>query len=141
MIDLFYQILASIGFYHPIHPAVTHIPMGMAIGGFLFGIAYLWLKREDLLQTMFYCYLLGLVFVPPTMLAGYMDWQHRFDAEWSGLILLKIILGITLCILLATAAYMARRKDTGNALRLVIQALCLLNAIALGYSGGELQYG
>jgi len=48
MIDFIYQTLARIGFSHPLHPAITHIPMGMVIGGFLFAAASFVFKKDDL---------------------------------------------------------------------------------------------
>ncbi|MGD2029642.1 MAG: hypothetical protein PVG86_06850 [Desulfobacterales bacterium] len=38
MIEFIYLTLATIGYSHPLHPAMTHVPMGMIIGGFLFAI-------------------------------------------------------------------------------------------------------
>jgi uncharacterized membrane protein len=36
MIDFIYSTLVVLGYTHPLHPAVVHIPMGMVLGGFLF---------------------------------------------------------------------------------------------------------
>jgi hypothetical protein len=42
MIEFIYQFLAKFGYTHPLHPVLTHIPIGMVMGAFLFLlIAYL----------------------------------------------------------------------------------------------------
>ncbi len=37
MTEVIFGFLNSIGFTHPLHPAFTHIPMGMVIGAVVFG--------------------------------------------------------------------------------------------------------
>lgn len=142
MINFIYQMLAQIGFYHPLHPAITHLPMGMIMGGFIFGASSLMLKHinKELLKAAHYCFTLALIFVLPTMLLGYMDWQYKFDAEWSTVITLKIIFAFVLCGVLS-AAYWVGRKGENIKLLLLLYTLCLFNAIAMGFMGGELQYG
>ena len=36
MIESIYQILAKIGYSHPLHPPATHLPAGLIIGAFIF---------------------------------------------------------------------------------------------------------
>jgi uncharacterized membrane protein len=140
MIDFIYLTLKNLGFSHPLHPAITHIPMGMVIGGFLFALASFLLKKEELTQTAHHCYTLALIFVLPTMILGYMDWQYKFDAEWSALILVKIILAVVFCGLLLAAYFSGKNKQMDVKI-ITIYGLCLVNAIALGFMGGEIQYG
>ena len=98
MVDLPYALLEQVGFTHPLHPAITHLPMGMAMGAFLFGIASL--RWGFLAATARHCAVLGLIFVPPTMIAGILDWQHYYDGDWSGLFITKFALAILLPLLL-----------------------------------------
>jgi len=138
MIELIYQVLEQVGFTHPLHPAVTHLPMGMSIGACLFGIASL--KFEELARTAHHCVILALIFVPPTVVAGIMDWQHFFDGYWSTHIIIKMILAVVLTVLLL-AAIRAGSPERGNPrAAIVLYALCLLTAVGLGYTGGDLQY-
>ena len=141
MIDFIYQTLAQIGFRHPLHPAITHIPMGMVIGGFLFAAASFVFKKDDLAKTAHYCYTLALLFVLPTMLLGYMDWQYKFDAEWNNLILAKIILAIIFTGLLLLAFLFGKNEKMDIRKKLIIYGICLLVATGLGFTGGEIQYG
>jgi uncharacterized membrane protein len=141
MIAFIYETLAQFGFRHPLHPAITHIPMGMVMGGFLFALASFVLKKEDLVQTAHYCFTLALIFVLPTMLLGYMDWHYKFDAEWSNLILAKIILAFVFCGLLLWAVITGSKKEAPIEKRLILYGICLAAATGLGFMGGEIQYG
>ena len=141
MIEFIYKILETVGFSHPLHPAMTHIPMGMIMGGFLFGLIAAVMNKKDLAKTAHYCYTLALVFVLPTMLFGYMDWQYKFDGEWNGLILTKIILAFVLTGMLVVSFILGRNEQVDLRKKLIVYALCLMIATGLGFTGGELQYG
>ena len=141
MINQFYQLLEQIGFAHPLHPAMTHIPMGMVMGSFVFTLSYLVLRKPDLLKTAHYCIILALLGVVPTAVLGFMDWQYKFEGEWSGIILTKIILFFVFTFLLFITYQTGRRENMGYMKYLVLNALLMVNAIGLGFMGGELQYG
>lgn len=141
MIDFIYQTLASVGFRHPLHPAMTHIPMGMIMGGFLFALTAAVLNKGELAKAGHYCYTLALIFVVPTMLLGFMDWQYKFDGEWSNLILAKFVLAFLLTVMLVVAFKVGRDERTGMKRKLIVYAVCLVIATGLGFTGGELQYG
>ena len=139
MIELVYQLLEQIGFTHPLHPAITHLPMGMAMGAFLFGLASLWF--DALAATARHCAVLGVIFVPPTFVLGIFDWQHYYDGDWSGLFITKFVLAGLLTLLLLAAALAGRGERNDSRLPLVLYALCLFTAVGLGYIGGEIGYG
>jgi uncharacterized membrane protein len=141
MIEFFYQILARIGHTHPIHPPVTHIPVGMVIGAFLFALVAYLLRHERLALTARHCILLALIGLFPTALLGYMDWQHRYGGAWLFPIKVKIGLAVLLLVLLIVALILGRKFKENSIRVLAIYGLCLLNVTALGYFGGELIYG
>lgn len=141
MTDFVFSILESIGFQHPIHPAITHLPMGMVMGAFLFGLASFFLNRPELTKTAWHCAILALIGVFPTILAGYMDWQHTYEGEWLNLIKIKMVLAAVLTVLLIIAVKINAKEDTVSVLSLIIYGLCLLTGIGLGFTGGELMYG
>ncbi|MBA4367513.1 MAG: hypothetical protein C0403_07730 [Desulfobacterium sp.] len=141
MIEFIYQTLAQFGFRHPLHPAITHIPMGMVMGGFLFALASFVLKKDELAKTAHYCYTLALIFVLPTMLLGYMDWQYKFDAEWNNLILAKIVLAFVFSGLLFGAFFVGKNNGVPIQKKLILYGICLAAATGLGFLGGEIQYG
>ncbi len=142
MIEFFYQLLEKVGFTHPLHPAMTHIPMGMVIGGFLFALTAYKFEKPDLWKSAHYCYILAAIGVLPTVLLGVMDWQYKFDGEWSLLIFLKMAMAcvFTALLLVAIKFGMPEEKKT-DLLKLAIYAACLAAATSLGFMGGELQYG
>ena len=141
MIDLAYQTLAKMGYSHPLHPAMTHIPMGMIIGGFLFAVGSAVMKKDDLAMAAHYCYTLALIFVLPTMMLGYMDWQYKFDGEWSRLILTKIILAVMLTIMLVITYFYGKNVKIDIKQKLIFYVICFGIALGIGFIGGELQYG
>ena len=141
MIDLVYQTLAKMGYSHPLHPAMTHIPMGMIIGGFLFAVGSVVMKKDDLAKAAHYCYTLALIFVLPTMMLGYMDWQYKFDGEWSRLILTKIILAVMLTIMLVITYFYGKNVKIDIKQKLIFYVICFGIALGIGFIGGELQYG
>ena len=100
MIEFVYHLLEKIGFTHPLHPAITHLPMGMVFGAILFLAVSFVFKKDDLARTAHHCITLALIFVLPTMLLGFMDWQYKFDGEWSNIIVTKFVLALTLLIFL-----------------------------------------
>jgi uncharacterized membrane protein len=141
MIEYVYQVLAKIGYTHPLHPAITHLVMGLVMGAFLFGLVAMLFKRESLVRTARHCLVLALIALPPTALLGYMDWQHRFAGAWIFPIIIKLILAGVLLVLLAIAIGLSLRSETWSRDILITHVLCLLVVISLGYFGGELVYG
>ncbi len=141
MIEFVFEILNQIGFTHPLHPAVTHIPMGMVTGAFFFGLAAIVFKNRVFSKTANHCVGLGLIFILPTIIAGIFDWQHSFDGEWEFLIILKIILALVLTALLGIAFKLGSKEEPDPKQLFIVYVLCMMCAAGLGFSGGELQYG
>lgn len=140
MIEQFYTFLEMVGFGHPLHPMLTHVPMGMIIGTVLFSLLGLQLKKTSLILTAHHCAILALVFVVPVIIAGILDWQQFLEGEWEMLIIIKMVLGVVLTTFLAVAVYQ-QRAGASHKKMLFIYLLCLATAGGLGYSGGELVYG
>jgi len=139
MIDFIYKTLASLGYTHPLHPVLVHIPMGMVIGGFLFRLFSL--KWKNLEKTAHNCFMLALIFVPFTGLLGVMDWQHRMLGQWINLIIAKFILAGVLFLLLSLTLYLQDRKKTDEKIVTLLYVLCLITVIVIGFIGGQLVYG
>ena len=139
MSEFLYELLNRVGFTHPLHPAITHLPMGMAMGAFLFSLGSL--KFAELARTAHHCVILGLIFVLPTMFLGILDWQYFYQGDWTGPIIAKFILAIALTALFIAAIKVGSGEPKNPRLPVLLYALCLLAAIGLGFSGGEIQYG
>ena len=140
MIESLYTLLAKVGFTHPLHPALTHIPMGMVMGCFFFGFLAWYAQKADFHKTCLHCSILALIFIFPTIIAGVFDWQHLYGGRYLPLIIIKMILAVVLVVLLGYSIWLNRQGGASKKLFLVY-VLCLLCAVGLGFSGGQLIYG
>lgn len=138
---MMYDALQSIGYAHPVHPIFTHIPIGLTIGGFLFLLAALLLKRATLFQTARHCMVMTLIVFPFTVFFGWVDWVHFYGGAWLFPFEMKAALAVAFLMLLLWGAYKALRSDTSVGRLLFINFLSLLAAAGLGFFGGELVYG
>jgi cytochrome c553 len=120
---------------------MTHLPTGLVIGAFLFVVGARALRRPNLALTGRHCIALALITLFPTMLLGFLDWQHFYAGAWIFPIKMKLGLASLLLVLLLGADIQGRsvqRKSRGFPFMYV---LCALNVVALGYYGGELVFG
>ena len=67
MVENFYAMLAKTGFNHPLHPMLTHVPMGMIIGMVVFAFLGLIWKSCNFDRTAFHCSILALAAVLPVI--------------------------------------------------------------------------
>ncbi len=141
MIEFLYDTLEKIGYVHPIHPALTHIPMGLVIGAFIFAVIALLFRRSVLPQLAYKrILLLAFVFLFPTVLFGYTDWQHFYEGAWLFPIKMKLVLSGVLIVLLVIALMVGRKAEKETKGMLAVYALCFVAVTALGYFGGQLVF-
>jgi uncharacterized membrane protein len=139
MIDFLYQLLERMGYTHPIHPPVTHVPIGLVIGVFIFALVAILFRRTILPQLAYNrIILLALIFSFPTILFGYTDWQYFYEGAWSFPIKIKLALSAVLLILLYIALISGRKAAAETRGTLTIYTLCFLTVTILGYFGGQL---
>ena len=141
MTEIIFEFLHKIGFTHPVHPALTHIPMGMVMGAVVFRLAAFLPRMKILAKTGYHCAVLALLGVAPTVFTGYLDWQYRYGGIWEFLSVLKMVLAGILTILLLVVVIKDDPENPRLDRRTGFYLLLVLVAIGLGYSGGELQYG
>ncbi|MCG8637389.1 MAG: hypothetical protein MI863_26395 [Desulfobacterales bacterium] len=141
MTEMIFDFLTKIGFLHPVHPALTHIPMGMVMGAVIFRFGSFLPRLKVLATTGYHCLILGLLGMPPTIFAGYLDWQHRYDGEWETLIVVKMVLAALLSIVMVALAVIDKPEEARLDKKTGLYALMILLAVGLGYSGGELIFG
>ena len=140
MTEVIFEFLNKIGFVHPLHPAFTHIPMGMVMGAVTFRLVSFLPRLKILARTGYHCIILGLLGMAPTAFSGYLDWQHTFGGTWEFLIILKMVLAVILTVLLAAIAIMDDPENPRFDKTTLFYFLTLLLAIGLGFSGGELTH-
>jgi len=141
MTAFIYSILAKIGYTHPLHPALVHFPIGMAMGASAFMLLVIFLKKSDLAQAAYYSHIFGLVTLLPTLLVGYMDWQHFYNGDPVPIIIIKIILGFILMALFIYGILLGHKGVSDERKYLIISLSCFAVTIMIRFFGGELQYG
>ncbi len=136
----FYRLLDAIGYVHPVHPPITHVPIGLVIGAFLLGMTSLLFRREMAGRAARYCMLIAFISMFPTVLLGYMDWQHFYAGGWLNPVKAKLILAGVLLIV-AFLALMGGRGDRTTSSRIAgLYTLCLVIVLGIGFFGGQLVY-
>jgi mono/diheme cytochrome c family protein len=141
MIDWFYGVLAGLGYSHPVHPTMTHMPIGLVTGALTLVIVALIARKERLALSARHAFIVAFAFAIPTILLGVMDWIHFYHAAWIPAIKAKIILASILLVLLVVGMILGRRGNAMSPVMIVIYALSFLTAVGLGYFGGNLVYG
>jgi uncharacterized membrane protein len=136
MTEGIYQSLHAIGYTHPLHPTMTHLPMGVVMATLIFGILARVLKKENVARTARHCAILAMIGLLPTVILGYMDWQYRFAGGGLLPIQAKLVLALLLVALLIGAVAVGREK-----IPLALYGLCFVTVVGLAYFGGELIYG
>lgn len=137
--DTIYRLLYTIGYHHPLHPAMTHIPVGLVVGAFILAVLSLAFHRENMARAAKLCAVIALVSIFPTALLGIMDWQHYFAGGWIYPIEIKIVLASLLVIILCIAAIFLRNVPASSK-AVIMCGLSSLIALGLGYFGGQLVY-
>jgi uncharacterized membrane protein len=138
--DFVYQWLSELGYTHPIHPPMTYIPLGMVMGALVFRLCTLFLRQPKYTITARHCITLAFIGVLPTILLGYMDWQHYYGGAWMPAITMKIILATVLTFLLLVTVLLHIKLRPGALVLLIMYFLAFLNIVGLGYYGGELVF-
>lgn len=142
MFDPLYRFLTDVGYTDPLHPSWTHIPIGLVIGAFVFGVVAFIFRSTKLTIAARYAAILALIFTFPTMLFGFMDWQHYMSGGWLFPIKMKLILAGILVGLLLLAAVIGAHSPNQHISVLVIYVLCLAAVTGLGWYGAHyLVYG
>jgi mono/diheme cytochrome c family protein len=139
--DPLYRWLASLGYPHPLHPPWTHVTIGLTVGAFLFGWGARVLGRPDLAPSARHCLVVAWIMFFPTVLLGFMDWQHFYHGVWMRPIIVKICLAAFLLVVLSAGLVLIYLGRGESRFLLMIYTLGFLSVTALGYFGGEIVYG
>jgi mono/diheme cytochrome c family protein len=141
MIDSLYGLIARMGFTDPLHAPITHLPIGLVIGAFLFFLVAVIFNRKNLILTARHVSILAFLFVFPTILFGVFDWLHFFKGALIPPIKYKMILASAVLVLLAAGIIVGSELKVRTALMTVIYALAVVAVVGLGWFGGKLVYG
>ena len=141
MIDFLYQFLASLGYTHPVHPPMTHMPIGLTTGAFVFALGAYVMRKRQLRITAHHAFILAFIFIFPTILLGVFDWVHFYNAALIFPIKMKIILAGAVFLLLSAGIILGTEKREKPLLTTVIYGLAFLCFVGLGYFGGNIVFG
>ncbi len=139
--DPFYQALAALGYTDPIHPPLTHLPIGLMVAALIFGFGGLLLRRPFLGLSARHCLVLAWLFFFPTVLLGFRDWQHYYRGAWLLPIVAKLVLAGFLFVVLTVGVILVWRGRGESKALLLIYVLSFFAVVGLGYFGGRLVYG
>jgi protein SCO1 len=141
MLDNMYELLAAFGFKDPLHPPITHMPIGLAVGAAIFFLAAVIYKRQNLILTARHVSILSFIFAFPTIMFGVMDWIHFYHAALFTPIIIKMVLAAVLLTVLGAGIILGseiRMHETG----MIILYMIALGAVSgLGYYGSQIIYG
>jgi uncharacterized membrane protein len=140
MIETIYQLLEKIGYIHPLHPPLTHGPIGAVIVAFCFGLGILLWRKQTFMQSAYHVLVIAFVLLFPTVLAGIIDWQYYYSGAWIFPIKMKIALATLLFGLLTITLIVGRMPNARPAVMMPLLMLNLANVLGLGYFGGQLVY-
>ncbi len=135
-----YHFLERIGYPHPLHAPLTHMPIGLVTGALVFFLVARWFPNQPLTRAARFCLILAWLFLFPTVLFGIMDWQFYYAGAWLFYIKIKIILASLLFILLTIGLIVTRKAETGFP-SLTIYTLSFVTVVLLGWFGGQLIFG
>ncbi len=140
-VHYFYQLVNQLGYKHPIHPALVHLPIGLVAGAFIFGWLGLLSRKEGLVRSARHCLVLAFLSWFPVVLFGLMDWLHFYRGAWLPPIKIKMALsGIFFIFLLAAALFFKRKEELRSKVPLIFYTLCLFTVVLLGFFGAQLVY-
>lgn len=138
----FYQSLDKLGFSHPIHATLVHLPIGFIVAAFILGAIAVLFGRERLALSAYHCIILAIIFWFPVVLFGITDWVHYYGRVWSHPIIIKMVLtGILLVLLLAVPYFGSNKKKTSHWIILILYTFCLITVVPIGWYGAQLIYG
>jgi mono/diheme cytochrome c family protein len=136
-----YALFSRLGYHHPLHPTQVHIPVGLIFGAFAFSVWAKMRRRPIFSKAAWYCMILALIWILPTIVTGLMDWKHFFAGILVFPFKMKFILAAMLVFFLIIGVSIGFRSGTESNSLIAIYALCLLTVAGLGFFGGELVYG
>lgn len=137
----FYNFLYAIGYHDPIHPPLTHITIGVVTAALIFGVLAWILGQPFPGRAARYTLVLAWLFIFPTVLLGFMDWQHWYQGAWLLPIIIKICLAAFLFVVLSLGLILIFTGREESKALLAIYFIAFLTVGGLGYFGGRLVFG
>ena len=139
--DSVYGVLLSIGYTHPLHPVLIHLPVGLIFAALIFKIVAVFPKTSNFDITAYRCLVTALVTSIPAIAIGIADWQHFYGGAWLMPIRVKLGLAVCLVVALGVGAVQGFGKKRPRKASWITHLVCFLLVSAIGFFGGEMVYG
>lgn len=141
MIDDLFAFLVKIGFTEPLHPPITHMPIGLAVGALIFLLVALFFRRKHFVITARHVSILAFIFAFPTIILGVIDWIHFYNATLYTPIIIKMVLATVLLLVLGTGIIIGSEVKVHTFTLSLLALLSVGCAVGLGYFGSGIIYG
>ncbi len=141
MSDLIYDFLQRIGYDHPLHPILVHMPIGLTVTAFFLSIFAYLLRRPSLATCACHASAVAIIFFFPTVFMGVLDWQRYYHGAWLTPIKMKLILAPILLALLSLVVFISYRQAAQIKALMPVYLVALATVTSLGYFGGQLTFG
>lgn len=143
MIDFFYGFLERLGYYHPVHAAVVHLPIGTVAAAFIFSMIGFFRRKQRMALAAYYSTVFAFIWLFFSVFFGVTDWQRYFASAWLFAIKAKMILAGVLFILLLFGTLLRYREPMPKKIytaHFILSLLSLVVVVGLGYFGANLVY-
>lgn len=139
MSNVLYDLLALVGYTHPVHPVLVHVPTGLSIGAFCLVVWNTVTGKLVYRTTAYQMVVLAFIFVFLAIPVGIIDWQRFYGGAWLFEIKMKLVLASFYFLLLALTVFFGWRRSDSAAMP-ALYFLGVLPVMGLGFFGGQLVY-
>jgi uncharacterized membrane protein len=138
----FYLVIGqNLGYLHPIHPTLVHLPIGLIVGAFILYYVSFLTRNTNLARTARIMAILAFIAWFFTVLLGIMDWRYRYGGAWLYFFKAKMILAGVLFVVLLLILALGTSQEERRKTLLVLYSMAFLTVVGLGFFGGQLTYG
>lgn len=141
MSDFIYNLLEKIGYTHPLHPVLVHMPIGLVVAAFFLSCSAYLFRRPSFATSAYHALVVAFIFYFPSVFMGLIDWQRYYHGAWLTPIKMKLIFAPVLFLLLTPGVFLGYRQGAQSRTLFVIYLLSLVTVTILGYFGGQLTFG
>lgn len=141
MIDQLFQFLAKMGYSDPLHPPITHMPIGLTVGAIVLFFGAYYFKQKNYILTARHVSILAFIFAFPTIFLGVIDWIHFYHAALFTPIKIKIVLASILLIVLGTGIILGSEIKVHSLTMAILYIIAFFCVLGLGYFGSSIIYG
>lgn len=139
MNSILYDLLARVGYTHPVHPVLVHVPTGLSIGAVCLILWALVTGKPVYRTSAYQIVVLAFISVFFAIPVGIMDWQRFYGGAWIFEIKMKLALASGYFLILAASVFLGWRHSDSPAMP-VLYFLGVLPVMGLGFFGGQLVY-